>query len=167
MKVWLLIISLSTSVFHLGSKEQCRTAFHNAIGKESALNQFISQYKAEKEDLTVAYVGIATSMMAEHASFPNKKYAYFNDGKKRIEQAVKSAPNNPEIRYLRLLVQLKAPYFVYYDDEIPEDLALFEQKILSYSVSSTWKHKMIDNLIITGELSSAQERSLKSLKSKI
>ncbi len=160
----LLVVMLT---FGNDKADWCRKSFHNSIDQEQALNDFIKMNKGTKTALVQAYVGAATTIKAEYTSFPNRKYSYFNQGKDIVEQSVKDAPENPEIRYLRLLVQLKAPSFLLYNGDIEEDLQSFERNIVTYGITSSWKRKMIDYLIKTNELSSKQKKTLNQLKFKV
>lgn len=162
-----LIIVISLFSFGQSSTEECRTAFHAALNNEQALKAFVSENNESQSSLVRAYVGVAITIQAEYTPFPNKKYAYFTDGKDQLEGALKDAPNNPEIRYLRMLVQLKAPTFLLYYADIDDDMGVFSKNIKSYPLTVEWKIKMIDYLILTNELSSSQKNRLTELKSNL
>src|SRR5690554_7129548 len=69
----------------------------------------------------MAYKGAVKSLMADFAKKVKEKKEYFKEGVELIESALKTEPNNIEIRYLRLTVQEHAPRFLKYHDNISED----------------------------------------------
>jgi len=50
-----------------------------------------------------------------------KKFKYFEEGKKIIEQSIKNDPNNIEIVFLRYLNQINSPWFLNYNQNLSED----------------------------------------------
>ncbi len=71
--------------------------------------------------LHTAYIGGLQTIWANHTQNPINKLKTFNLGKNNIEKAYSLAPNEPEIRYIRLSVQLNAPRFLGYYQQIQED----------------------------------------------
>ncbi|MFY0643326.1 MAG: hypothetical protein JXR19_02555 [Bacteroidia bacterium] len=143
--------------------DSARTLFHGNMENESGLNSFIQAYEDSENPKIVAYLGVATTMKASHTIYPNSKLRYFNEGKKKIESSILSEPNSPEIRYSRLLVQLKAPSFLLYNSNISEDLNVFIKGIKNDPMSLYWKKRLISNLLATEELSADQQTLLNNL----
>lgn len=79
--------------------------------------------KKEQSALFVAYKGMARASMAGCAFNPVTKFNRFNEGKKMIEEAILSEPDNPEIRLMRLSVQVNVPDFLNYSSDIAIDRA--------------------------------------------
>ena len=77
--------------------------------------------KNDKNSVEKAYLGVIKSIIADSFYNPFNKYSWFIDGKKSIESSVKNSPTDPEIRFLRLSVQYKAPKFLGYYNNIKED----------------------------------------------
>lgn len=77
--------------------------------------------KTNKSSVEDAYSGVLQSILAGSFYNPFNKYSWFVSGKKNIENSVKKSPKDPEIRFLRLSVQYKAPKFLGYYDNIKED----------------------------------------------
>lgn len=67
------------------------------------------------------YLCLFESMLAEHAFSPLKKLSYFNSGKDRLESLIKVNSANIELRYIRLMLQLKTPSFLGYNEAIDDD----------------------------------------------
>lgn len=70
-----------------------------------------------------AYLGGLQTIWANHLLSPINKLNTFRKGKKNIEQAITQDPDNAELRYIRLSVQLHAPAFLAYRAHIDEDIA--------------------------------------------
>jgi hypothetical protein len=68
-----------------------------------------------------AYLGAFQTIWAKHSSNPISKLQTFKKGKRNIEEAVMSKPDNVEIRLLRLSVQSNCPSFLGYKKNIEED----------------------------------------------
>jgi len=117
--------------------------------------------------LTLAYKGISKTMLAEYMFLPTSKFSYFNAGKADLENAIKKEPKNPEFRYLRLLIQLNAPYFLNYNDRITEDITFFTNNLANYRLNNYWKIKFIDKLLGANELTPQHEANIIALKKKL
>jgi hypothetical protein len=68
-----------------------------------------------------AYLAMARFMLSKHLINPYYKFAYFQQAKDLLERAILADPSNVEIRYLRLTVQISAPSFLGYSDDIERD----------------------------------------------
>ena len=51
-----------------------------------------------------------------------QKMKFFNEGKSKLEQAIKDEPQNAEYRFLRLVIQENCPPVLKYSHNISEDL---------------------------------------------
>ncbi len=67
------------------------------------------------------YHGAALTLKASFSWNPFNKMSYFNKGKKMIDNAIQSEPNNIELRMIRLSIQSNAPRIVGYYKNIEED----------------------------------------------
>ena len=104
--------------------------------RESYMNSL--ENKNHKESLhRNAYLGAAKTLVAECEIMPWSKYSYFKEGTRLIDAAIKAAPLNAEFRYLRLMVQLNAPSFLDYNNELKEDY-----KMISSSISGSINHEV-------------------------
>ena len=103
------------------------------------------------------YVGVVETMLAEEVFWPIEKLDYFNRGKKKIERAIDKDKDDPELRYLRLLVQLNAPKFLSYDKSIESDLNFFINNILNSDIDIVWVKKFCCNLLSGKYISNTQQ----------
>lgn len=122
----LLFVSLLalTSSFGAAELETCRSLYFQENSEANAKNllDFCSALRADAP-LAMAYQGSAKARWASHSFNPYTKYQRFNEGTSQLEEALKQAPEDAEIRFLRLAIQVEAPRFLGYDQHIAEDRA--------------------------------------------
>ncbi|HOI32293.1 MAG: hypothetical protein PHG67_02250 [Bacteroidales bacterium] len=88
----------------------------------------ILQQNTKKTAVLLAYEGAAEASSASCAVFPLNKLKRFNQGKQKIELALKLDSLNSEIRFIRFSIQSRAPAFLGYHDDIEKDLAFLMNK---------------------------------------
>lgn len=76
--------------------------------------------------LYLGYTGAAKMLMAKHAFNPLTKYNWFSEGRSLLEQAIQSDRSNPELRYIRLSIQINTPAFLGYKNEMAADRAFLQ-----------------------------------------
>lgn len=81
------------------------------------------------EPILLAYQGAARSLMAHHSWNPLEKLDYLKEAMRFFRKAIKLAPNNPEIRFLRFSIQTELPAFLSMDGDIPTDKAIILQEL--------------------------------------
>lgn len=67
------------------------------------------------------YHAVATANLALHTVMPVSKYNYFLKGRDMIEEAIGQMPDNVELRFLRLTIQIGTPAFLNYNQHIVTD----------------------------------------------
>ncbi len=144
------------------SSKHIREVFHESVKSESKLQSLIASKDYPNTDVTNAYKGLAKCTSADFATWPTTKWTYFKEGKALIEAAVKASPANPEIAYVRFMVQANAPALVDYSDEIEHDISVFQNNIQKYNVSDTWKQKFIKQMAASVNLTAAQKTRIKN-----
>lgn len=105
------------------SDQEIREAYYIAAGDtelSQALYDIIKPIQNESE-VKRAYVGVLETIIASSKSNPFTKLKWFNMGKTKIEEAIKKDNKNPELRFIRLSIQIKAPSFLFYNTKIKED----------------------------------------------
>lgn len=75
----------------------------------------------EKDPVLTAYYGCSLALKAAYSDKTVNKISFFKRGKKMIEAAVASDPDNIEIRMIRLSVQSNAPKITRYYKNIDDD----------------------------------------------
>jgi len=137
-----------------------REEFHSQKITQAYLDALQSDAQWDLNPLVMAYVLVSETMLAENAFWPGEKWNYFNSGKEKIEKAIDQNKDNPELRYLRLLVQLNAPSFLSYDESVEKDLEFYINNILNSGLKMTWIKKFCDNLLNGKHLSDLQQGRL-------
>lgn len=87
--------------------------FYNLVANASKDNKVMQAYK-----------GAAIALKAKFAKDRKAKKSLFIDGVKLIENAIKSEPNNIELRLIRLSIQENTPKILNYKSNINEDKKL-------------------------------------------
>lgn len=121
---FLIILLISNMMFSQNLKE-FRTLLKTGENSEKSTKILIekstSALKNTKKPIYEGFLAVGNFFMAKHAFNPMKKISYFNDGKKQMENALKSDPVNLEIRLMRLITQENVPAILGYNQKIKED----------------------------------------------
>ena len=72
------------------------------------------------------YFALSTMMLAKIYKNPFTKLSYFNKGKNILEAAIKSYPDNVELRFLRYAVQAKVPSILLYFNDMDDDKEILD-----------------------------------------
>jgi hypothetical protein len=139
--------------------------------KDGALNLF---YRLKPLDLSgspvlMAYRGACSAASAGSVSGVQKKLKYFNNGKDELETAVRQLPNDPEIRFLRLVTQINAPGFLGYSSNTENDKKVIVAALSKVSANdpNTYLYTLIaDYLLTTDSLSSSERQIILQMKNR-
>lgn len=74
-----------------------------------------------------AYIGTLTMKHSKFMKTPKEKIAVFRSGKDMLEKSIRSAPNNGEYRFLRLIIQENSPKILKYNSNIEEDIKIIQE----------------------------------------
>lgn len=77
--------------------------------------------KEPTDPLLKAYYGAASAAAPTCVTNPARKISYFRKGTRLMDDAVKDAPGNFEVRFLRFATQEKAPGFLGYKGDLEND----------------------------------------------
>lgn len=102
--------------------KELRQGLQSAFKDETACNALYEKVKDLKnpEPLVKGYVGAVYIARSRHVAIVDKMSA-FKKGKSILEEAIQALPNNLELLFLRLTIQLNLPRFLGYKDNIAED----------------------------------------------
>ena len=149
----------------LHASADIRADFHQPHKlSESELEAILENNSYSNTPVTLAYKGMCETMLAQFAFLPTTKYSYWVAGKEKIEKAIQLAPNDAEVRYVRLLIQLNCPSFLGYNDAIDQDLALFTSKITNQGFSQKQINTFVLYLSNAEHITSEQKQKLNALK---
>lgn len=86
-----------------------------------ALSKSLANISKEDDATRIAYKGALLTLSAKFTKAIRDKKKYFKEGVALLEHAVSKAPENIEIRCLRMGVQENAPKIVRYKGNLEED----------------------------------------------
>ena len=124
MKLWVLFIGIISLNVQSLNIETVRTSYKAAAQdktKVEAFHRSLSEIDTDVNSVLAAYKGASIALMAKQAkSIKDKKDGFIN-GVSYIEQAIERAPNNIEIRFVRLSIQENSPKILRYKANLDED----------------------------------------------
>ena len=100
-----------------------RIHYSRSSSDKALCEKMMEDLEREKESSAIylGYLGGYQTIWAKHVFNPVTKLNTFKMGSKKIEQAIKQQPNNVELRFIRLSVQVNAPTFLGYHSHIEKD----------------------------------------------
>lgn len=119
-----LLLIISNVMFSQNLKEYrdlLKTGEKSEKSAKMLIEKSSTAFKISKDPLYEGFLAVGKFFMAKHAFNPLKKMSYFNEGKKLMEQSLKSDPKNLEIRLMRLITQENAPAILGYNQQIKDD----------------------------------------------
>ncbi len=125
MKLVYFLLIFAFGILKSQSLEEFRgylkTGESSAEVSKTFLEKSKSAFETTKKPIYEAFYAVSNFFMAKHSVNPINKLSYFNKGKKLLDDAVKSEPNNLEIRLMRLISQEKTPKILGYKSSIASD----------------------------------------------
>ncbi|RDK88749.1 hypothetical protein [Marinirhabdus gelatinilytica] len=121
-----LFVALCFVLFSIAPPKlsQVRADYSVSHGNEQLVQKLFKELSSVTKDdnlVLVAYKGAVLTAMAEHSRVKKEKKEFFKEGAGLLEYAVAKAPNNIEIRTIRLSVQENTPRFLKYNKHMEED----------------------------------------------
>jgi hypothetical protein len=142
------LLLLNTSITAFASVPE-RNAFYAAMKSQDIKTVDVQLELLEKDSSSdnAAFQGALLMKKAGLVKGPFKKLKLFKQGHSSLEAALEKNSNDPEIRFLRLMIQENAPGILNYNDDIKSDVAAIQvafknmpedlrQIILEYSKTS-------------------------------
>lgn len=161
MKLLLVLISSVFITLQPLDLNSVRTAYKEAAQEKTKVEQFYNSLskitKNDKIEL-VAYKGASITLLARQSKTIKKKKERFIEGVSWVNFAINQAPNNIEIRFIRLGIQENTPKLLKYKENIEED-KLFLKQQYRYIKSTTLKNHISD-YILQSKVFSDEEKSL-------
>lgn len=119
--------------FGSSSISEVRRGFFKVCEKDKKIADWIVDLQKIEDSnyLILAYKSAAFTMYAEKASGVSNKLKYFNKGRKALDKIISKYPSDIEPRFLRLTIQMNAPFFLGYSGEIKEDKQVVIRGLLS------------------------------------
>ncbi len=101
-----------------------RKKYENAALDEESFEAFtesIENFENKDEIAWKGYHSVNLMFSARYFWNPFDKLDAFNEGREELDDCIEKYPENLELRYLRLAVQINAPGILGYDENIEED----------------------------------------------
>lgn len=137
-----------------------RSDFRKASSDESAAEQLLENLKTTKsrDPLQEGYLAATEALMAKYAFIPTSKYSWCKRAISRFETAIQSAPENLELRYLRIAVEANLPSFLNMSGDVETD----KKKIMQLLPSSQDADLNRDaaNLLLSLQLCTKNEEAI-------
>lgn len=122
IKYLLAFVLFSTQLFAQSDLEKVRLEFFKASANEDLRTSYFEYVMSlEPENTIMCYQGAAHTLVAGESYNPYTKLSKFLEGKALIEKSIANEPENAELRYIRFLIQTKAPSFLNYNENIAQD----------------------------------------------
>ncbi len=102
-------------------REMIKKAQHSESETKTFINKAEAAYSKSGNALYQGFHAVGNFLMVKHVFNPLKKMSYFKEGKHLMEMAIKAAPDNVELRLMRLMTQENIPRLLGYHQHIEED----------------------------------------------
>jgi hypothetical protein len=132
-------------------------------GFADKLYQWLRKQDLSSQPILMAYLGAAEALKAKNAFFPFTKLDYIQQAQATFEQAVKLAPEDIEIRFLRLTIEANTPNFLGFSANLDADKDLIIKHIRSSETPLPMKQAIADYLLKTKFCHENERLILKSL----
>ncbi|MBL0120819.1 MAG: hypothetical protein IPP89_18055 [Saprospiraceae bacterium] len=119
-----------------------RSEFHNT-NTESKLTAFLTKYKNDVRVDGKPYLYCGIMQMANYTMNPYKKLDYFNKGKQALESHISKYPQQIDARYVRAIIQSKAPKILNYYQNIQADISFIKKNIQESDLDEKSKSTML------------------------
>lgn len=102
--------------------QDVRTNMQNAFKEETACNKLYDKVKSatDPEPVLLGYIGAVYIARSRFIPLLDKRES-LKIGEEKLEAAIKQLPNNVELIFLRLTIQINLPGFLGYNDNIESD----------------------------------------------
>ena len=133
-KITLLFLLIISQVVNAQNLKEYRTLLVEGEDSERAakmlMDKSLTAFNTTKKPIFAGFLAVGNFFMAKHVFNPLKKMSYFKEGKNSLEYAVKSDPQNIELRVMRLMSQENMPKILGYSQNIAEDRQFLKKEYL-------------------------------------
>lgn len=133
--------------------------------KCKALYERLFAQKNITDPIVLGYKGAVSMVMAKYVGSPLSKLSYFKEGKELLESALKKAPQNLELHFVRFGIQENLPSILMYNENLKEDKD-FIIKHLEEVDRPKFKQSIIAFLLKSEHVSEVEKGELKKMEGK-
>jgi len=104
--------------------QKFRKLLYDSHKNEKIARQFHSETRhigKTHPPILQGFKGMSEFMLCAHLNLPWEQLSLFYKGKNQLEEAIKTDPNNAELRYFRFITQTNIPSILGYSDHIVQD----------------------------------------------
>lgn len=127
----LLLFFVGFNVVKAQSIKELRSVYIQALMDHEKAEQALEKFKSVEEPTAnmLAYQGALEAIMTRTTKNVFKKLGHLNDSEASFERAVELAPNDLEVRFMRLAVEHEIPRFLCMSEHIEEDIAFIVKNL--------------------------------------
>lgn len=120
---FLVILALCTTVLPLAAQQYDRAAFYTVMASSSTeeVDAQLNMLKTATIKERDAYEGALLMKKAGLVGNSKNKLNLFRSGRKLLDGSLSKDGDNPELRFLRLMIQENAPHILNYHRELKDD----------------------------------------------
>ncbi|WP_298287996.1 hypothetical protein [uncultured Lutibacter sp.] len=166
MKIFTIIVVSFLTLNFQTPLESARQDFPNIMSLEQA-KEHISLLESDDSPEAIGYTAAMILMKSRYVKGPFAKLKYFKQGKKLLDQDIVENPTSIEIRYIRFLMQKQIPDFLGYNKNIEEDFNIIFDKILNSNLSSSFKNKMLNTMLLVDDLTEIEKNKINQILDKL
>ena len=100
---------------------EVRAFYDKAIYSEKEAIKLCANFESSTDIIEQGYVAATIITRAKFVFNPYKKYAFFEQGKLKLEALLAKYPDDIELRYIRYMIQTNIPSFLGYKSAIKSD----------------------------------------------
>ncbi len=148
--ILLLMMNNSHTAAQTMKLQELRSLYYESSTKPAAADKLYAALQNAGTDapILLGYKAMAEFMKCYHSLNPVNKLSFFYKGRADLDTAIRTAPENSELRYLRFTVQTSAPAFLNYRKNISEDQVLIRNQMVAHKndaeLASLIRNYMID-----------------------
>lgn len=151
-------------------QEQIRILYGRAAEKKTYAQQLEKLLKSAEEinpdnnnNLWIeAYKAALEGVKAYWAFLPLSKLNHLQKSQRKFETAIKKDPNNAEMRFLRITIEINIPTALGIKTHQKEDMAVIIQNIATTDINNNLKSEIIQFLLQNVSCTSEQIKILKT-----
>ncbi len=152
--------------FNFGSTNNGLDVVRNDFPNINSLEQAersLNELEKNEDETSKGYYAAMLFMKSKYVKFPLTKLKYFKKGKLLLDDLVINHQNNIEIRYIRFLLQSEIPNFLGYNKNLEEDYLAIIEGVESYNLSSNFKLRMLNYMLLSKNISGQKTQRIKQL----
>lgn len=146
------------------SRQQLRDLFLPATERKTALDSLMCRLESieNKTPVQESYLGICNGYYCQHVDGNWAKLKYVMKAKNHLNAAVDRDSKDPELRFMRLMLEHFLPSFLGLNKHIPDDLKVIFANMRFIDDNPPVKKKVLDFLLWSKRCTPEQERLLQT-----